>query len=205
VQEREIERVGESKKRKVDLRIIVATNRDLVHLVKSGEFREDLFYRLKVFPITIPPIRERREDIPLLVSHFIKAQNRKTGKNIKGVTHSSMRILMEYLWPGNVRELENAIEHAFVLCAGEYIDVFDLPVEIRQLAYSPGLQKGPSLDGAKALSSHKVSREILLELLTDCDWNKAEVGRRLGRSRTAIWKHMKKWDIPLKRPLTHTF
>jgi len=205
VQEREIERVGESKKRKVDLRIIVATNKDLAHLVQSGEFREDLFYRLKVFPITIPPIRERREDIPLLVSHFINGQNRKTGKNIEGVTRASMRILMEYLWPGNVREMENAIEHAFVLCAGEYIDVFDLPVEIRQLAYPPGLQKAPRLAGAKALSTQKLTREMLLELLRDCDWNKAEVGRRLGLSRTAIWKYMKKWDIPLKRPLIPAF
>jgi two-component system response regulator HydG len=205
VQEREIERVGESRKRTVDLRIIVATNKELAHLVKSGDFREDLFYRLKVFPITIPPLRERREDIPLLVSHFINAQNRKTGKNIEGVTQSSMRILMEYPWSGNVRELENAIEHAFVLCAGGYIDVFDLPVEIRQLAYRPGLRKAPPVGRAKALSARKLSPEMLLEILNDCDWNKAEVGRRLGLSRTAIWKYMKKWGIPLKRPIPHTF
>jgi len=203
VQEREIERVGESKKRKVDLRFIVATNKDLGNLVKSGEFREDLFYRLKVFPITIPPLRERREDIPLLVSHFINDQNSKTGKNIEGVTQSSMRILMEYPWFGNVRELENAIEHGFVLCSGEHIDVFDLPVEIRQLAYRTGLEKPSPLAKAKLFSNQKLSPEMLVEILNDCEWNKAEVGRRLGLSRTAIWKYMKKWDIPLKKPVPH--
>lgn len=200
VQEREIERVGESKRRKIDLRIIAATNKPLADLVKKGYFREDLFYRLKVYPITIPPLRERREDIPLLVSHFISRQNRKTGKNVQGVTQSSTRILMDYTWPGNVRELENAIEHAFVLCAGEYIDVFDLPVEIRQLPYPPALTETVPAVPARALSARKLSREILIEILNDCDWNKAEVGRRLGLSRTAIWKYMKKWEIPLQRP-----
>jgi transcriptional regulator with PAS, ATPase and Fis domain len=201
VQEREIERVGESKKRKIDLRIIAATNKELANLVKTGSFREDLFYRLKVYPITIPPLRARREDIPVLVSHFINTLNRKTGKNIEGVTQSSMRILMDYPWPGNVRELENAIEHGFVLCAGQCIDVFDLPVEIRQLTYRPGSAEAAPLAIGRAFSSERFSREMLLEILKDCDWNKAEVGRRLGLSRTAVWKYMKKWEIPLDRPI----
>lgn len=200
LQEREIERVGESRKRKIDLRIIAASNQDLIDLVRSGAFREDLFYRLKVFPITLPPLRRRREDIPSLVRHFIQRQNRKTGKRVKGVTRSSMRILMDHTWPGNVRELENAIEHAFVLCAGPSIDVFDLPVEVRQVAYRPGgtgddpaTEQSPFLRGT-------LTRETLLETLEACRWNKAEVGRRVGLSRTAIWKYMKKWAIPLKSP-----
>jgi len=201
IQEREIERVGESKKRKIDIRIIAATNKDLINLVKSGDFREDLYYRLKVYPITIPPLRKRKEDIPLLVSHFINAQNRKTGKNIKGITQSSMRILMDYAWPGNIRELENAIEHAFVLCADEPIDVFDLPVEIRQQAYRPDSPGMPSPEKVKASSRVRLSPEILLEILNECDWNKSEVGRQVGLSRTAIWKYMKKWGIPLKMPV----
>ncbi len=201
LQEREIERVGESKKRKIDLRIIAATNQDLLTLVKEGNFRGDLFYRLKVYPITIPPLRKRKEDIPFLVDHFIHAQNRKTGKSIEGVTHPSMRILMDYTWPGNVRELENAIEHAFVLCAGQHIDVFDLPVEIRQLAYRPGLPDAHVSPTPALFSGEKLTRATLIDLLQDCDWNKAEVGRRVGLSRTAIWKYMKKWDIPLKREI----
>jgi two-component system response regulator HydG len=196
LQEREIERVGESRKRKIDFRIIAATNRDLGELVRDGHLREDLFYRLKVYPVKIPPLRNRKEDIPFLVSHFVNGQNHQTGKAIQGVSPSSMRILMDYSWPGNVRELENAIEHAFVLCTSRYIDVFDLPVEIRQLSYRPG--PAPCSPSNGASSDGKLSRDKLLEVLEECGWNKAEVGRRVGLSRTAIWKYMKKWDIPLK-------
>jgi PAS domain S-box-containing protein len=200
IQEREIERVGESRKRHIDIRIIAATHNDLYGLVKSGHFREDLYYRLKVFPIHIPPVRKRREDIPLLTNHFIRHHNNKTGKHIKGVLPSAMRILMDYDWPGNVRELENAIEHAFVLCVGDQIDLFDLPVEIRQLPYRPVATRRPDSPRNGHSSGTRLSREILTEILRECDWNKAEAGRRMGVSRTAIWKYMKKWDIPLKRP-----
>ena len=201
LQEKEIERVGESRKRRVDIRIIAATNRDLYKMVQNGLFREDLYYRLKVFPVQLPTLRARKEDIPLLVSHFIAEQNKKTGKQIRGVSQSAMRILMDYDWPGNVRELENAIEHAFVLCGSEYIDVFDLPLEIRQFAYQPLKRKvsGVGFVDPKRRSG-KITREGLLEVLNQSDWNKAEVARRLGVSRTAIWKYMKKWGIPLSRP-----
>jgi PAS domain S-box-containing protein len=202
LQEREIERVGESRKRKVDIRVIAATNKDLYALVKNGSFREDLYYRLKVFPILIPPLRKRREDIPLLISHFIHLQNQKTGNRIAGVSQSAMRIFMDYTWPGNVRELENAIEHAFVLCEGDYMDIFDLPVEIRQVEYQPLPSKMVSAEPPKGQQGKKLTREMLLDLLNDCRWNKAEVARRVGVSRTAIWKYMKKWDIPLKDPDT---
>ena len=121
IQEKEVERVGESRKRKINIRIITASNKDIYDLVRKGVFREDLYYRLKVFPINLPPLRHRKKDLSLLVSHFIKIQNDKTGKQIAGVTNPAIRILLEYNWPGNVRELENAIEHAFVLCSGEYI------------------------------------------------------------------------------------
>ncbi len=200
LQEREIERVGESRKRRIDLRIIAATNRDLVELVRGGGFREDLFYRLKVFPITLPPLRKRKEDLPYLVSHFIRRQNRKTGKKIGGITQSSMRILMDHDWPGNVRELENAVEHAFVLCQGPAIDVFDLPVEVRQVAYRPRSSGGTPPSERTTPPRGSLTRETLLETLEACGWNKAEVARRVGLSRTAVWKHMKKWDIPLKPP-----
>jgi PAS domain S-box-containing protein len=200
LQEREIERVGESRKRRIDLRIIAATNLDLADLVRGGGFREDLFYRLKVFPVTLPPLRKRKEDVPFLVSHFIQRQNRKTGKEIQGITQSSMRILMDHTWPGNVRELENAIEHAFVLCSGPSIDVFDLPVEVRQVAYRPTARADrPPADRAP-LPRGGLTREGLLDTLEACGWNKAEVARRVGLSRTAIWKYMRKWDIPLKPP-----
>ncbi len=200
LQEREIERVGDSQKRKVDIRIITATNQNLYKLVEEGRLRQDLFYRLKVFPITIPQLKERREDIPLLVNHFISAQNTITGKQITGVSPPAMRLIMDYTWPGNVRELENAIEHAFVLRGKENIQAFDLPVEIRQTEYRPTGVDGYDTDIKNPRPSKKLNKEVLLELLGQCDWNKAEVSRRIGISRTAVWKYMKKWDIPLKMP-----
>jgi transcriptional regulator with GAF, ATPase, and Fis domain len=200
LQEREVERVGESRKRKVDIRVTAATHQDLYRLVKEGRFREDLYYRLKVFPIHIPPLRKRKDDIPLLVSHFIDAQNQKTGKSISGVTQSSMRIIMDYSWPGNVRELENAIEHAFVLCNEDQIDLFDLPVEIRQMPYQPAQPQRPSFSPPGPRARKKLTKTQLTDLLHACEWNKAEVARQVGLSRTAIWKYMKKWNIPLKAP-----
>lgn len=199
LQEKEVERVGESRRRKVDIRIVTATNRNLFDLIRTGKFREDLYYRLKVFPIFVPPLRDRKEDIPLLASHFIQSQNRKTGKSIKGLTKAAMQILMDYNWPGNVRELENAVEHAFVLCNAEDIDTFDLPVEIRKTQFNPPPYQQSLQPGSRSRPAGEMSREMLLNLLEESDWNKAEVARRIGVSRTAVWKYMKKWNIPLQK------
>ena len=198
LQEREVERVGDSRRRKIDIRIITATHKDLYALVREGQFRQDLYYRLKVFPIRLPPLRERREDIPILASHFIRSMNAKTGKEIEDLSSATLRTFMDYAWPGNVRELENAVEHAFVLCDRDRIELDDLPLEIRQ----PGMAalRSVHLD-EKRFVRKKLTKNGLLELLDACQWNKAEVGRRVGLSRTAIWKYMKKWEIPLKQPL----
>jgi two-component system response regulator HydG len=195
LQEREVERVGESRKRRIDIRIVAATHQDLYARVCEGAFREDLYYRLKVFPIDLPPLRERKEDIPLLVSHFIKTFNDKTGKAILDTSRQVMQILMNYDWPGNVRELENAIEHAFVLCNSDRIEHEDLPVEILQTGRS--VFKNQSRPG-RSTKRRPISRDELLVLLNQCGWSKAEVARRLGLSHTAVWKYMKKWDIPLQ-------
>ncbi|BCL63169.1 hypothetical protein DGMP_38620 [Desulfomarina profundi] len=197
LQEREIERVGESRKRKINIRIVAATHQDLYARVREGHFREDLYYRLKVFPILLPPLRERKEDIPLLISHFIKEFNRKTGKQIMDISRRAMRIFMNYNWPGNIRELENSIEHAFVLCKNDRIEPEDLPIELLEtINNSRKTTPGRFFQTEK----EKLTKDSLLKLLDDCNWNKAEVARRVGRSRTAIWKYMKKWDIPLQRP-----
>jgi len=201
LQEKEIERVGESRPRKIDIRIIAATRRDLYSLVKEGKFRDDLYYRLKVFPVQVPPLRQRREDIPLLVTHFLGRYSRKTGKEIYDISARAMRLLMDHPWPGNVRELENAVEHAFVLCEGTQLRALDLPVEIRQTVYAPAGDPPDTSATAPVRGKVNLTEEKLLKVLHECDWNKAEVGRRIGLSRTAIWKYMKKWDIPLKQPL----
>ncbi len=196
LQEREVERVGESKRRKIDIRIVTATHRDLYTKVQDGTFREDLYYRLKVFPIILPPLRKHKEDIPLMISHFIKSLNKKTGKQIVDCSRDAMRLFMDYQWPGNVRELENAIEHAFVLCQGDRIQLEDLPIEILQ-ANRKNNRVTSSLLGTP-VRKEQLSKESLLALLDNCNWNKAEVARQVGISRTAIWKYMKKWDIPLQ-------
>ena len=200
LQQKEIERVGESTKRKIDIRIITATNKNLNTLVQQGIFREDLFYRLKVFPIYLPLLKKRREDIPLLINHFIKKNNKVTKNKVKGLSRPALKAVMDYPWPGNVRELANAIEHAFVLCSEREIDIHDLPVEIQTFTPTPEASKEQQQETQDhiPLIRPSLSKEKLLELLTEFEWNKAEVSRQTGFSRASIWKYMKKWDIPLK-------
>ena len=198
LQERQIERVGESKTRKIDIRIIGASNKDLYELVQRGLFREDLYYRLKVFPITLPPLRKRKADIPLLVSHFVEMFNRKTGRRVKTISPSAMRVFMNHSWPGNVRELENAIEHAFVICTSDQIGLHDLPQEILNPDLQRSIRRQHGIQDPENEYRKKMTREILLALLKDSEWNKAEVSRRTGLSRATIWKYMKKWNIPLQ-------
>ena len=200
LQEREVERVGDSQTRTIDIRVIVATHRDLNELLAQGVFRQDLYYRLKVFPITLPPLRQRREDLPLLVNHFVAKQNEATGKRVTGLAPEAMRLVFEYHWPGNVRELENAIEHAFVLTSGEQIQVNDLPAEIITPRPSPERAREAGVPRTAGSRQHheQPDREQLLALLEANQWNKAAVARQLGVSRTAVWKYMKKWGIPLQ-------
>ena len=203
LQEREIERVGDVRKKKIDIRIIAATHKDLNTLVREGAFREDLYYRLKVFPIRLPSLRERIEDIPLLVRHFIEKGNKSEGMNIQSVSPGAMKKLMAYGWPGNVRELENAIAHGFVLCRSKEITTADLPAEVCGLdaGLSPSGGWAPRISqGLRSGSETPLTRDRLLALLEACNWNKAEVARQIGKSRTLVWKHMKKWDIPLSQP-----
>jgi transcriptional regulator with GAF, ATPase, and Fis domain len=142
IQEKSIERVGDNRLIDVDMRIITATNKNLRESVRKGLFREDLYYRLKVFPIQLVPLRERKNDIPLLCEHFIKYFNQKTNKQIKGLTPNVQRLIMDYCWPGNVRELENVLEYAFVLTQGEWLDTFDLPAELRSRPLKEELCRG---------------------------------------------------------------
>ncbi|MGA1869473.1 MAG: sigma-54 interaction domain-containing protein [bacterium] len=196
LQEREFERVGESITRKADTRIIAATHRDLRAMTQNGQFREDLYYRLKIFPIHLPPLRERKEDIGLLAAYFIDKFNRETGKSITGLSRDAALVLIYYSWPGNIRELENAIEHAFVTCRRSDITIFDLPLEIRQ-AQS---QSAPSaMSSVSAKKDNEISRSELISLLDHYHWNKAEVSHHLGIDRTTLWRRMKKWGIPLRK------
>lgn len=192
LQSGEFERVGGESTLKVNVRVVAATNKDLQKEVREGRFREDLYYRLRVFPILIPPLRERTEDIPLLIRHFVNKFSASTGRLIKGLSHEAMQRMRTYNWPGNVRELENAVEYAFVVCQSALIEAEDLPVELT----SPRQHKVIN-STFNSKESKPTSREELLELLKKTGWNKAEVGRIVGVSRTAIWKWMKKLDLPM--------
>lgn len=201
LQERTLERVGDNRTRAVDVRVIAATHRDLAALVREGRFREDLYYRLKVFPVQLPPLQERREDIEPLVAHFVARLRERTGKRISGVAPEAMRLIMDHSWPGNVRELENAIAHAFVTCPEGLIAPEDLPVELRHADLALPRTTNTLARAANERKIYKrlrLGREQLLQLLGECDWNKAETARRLGIDRTSLWRHMKALDIPLE-------
>lgn len=179
IQEKEIERVGDSKPIKVDVRIIASTNRDLKKKVELGEFREDLFYRLKVIDVNLPPLRDRREDIPILIEHFCRVLNERFKKNIDNVSDEVLRIFMEYSWPGNIRELEHAIEHAFILCHGRTIMVDHLP---------PELKKATEIKIPLSEKESSDERLALLKALEMTGWNKAKAARLVGISRRTIYR-----------------
>ena len=200
LQEREFERIGDSHTTKVDVRIIAATNSDLARLVADGRFREDLFYRLNVIPVELPALRERKEDIPLLVQHFLdkfRAEAVAAGQTRVPlmVAQDAMRRLMAYAWPGNVRQLENAIERAFAISAGRpQIDVTDLPVEIQQ-AQEPALPSTLALpDGGLDLDAFvaHVERELILRSLERTGGNKGQAARLLCLKRTTLVEKLKR-------------
>lgn len=191
VQEREIVRVGGRERIKIDVRIIAATNKDLMDAVTKGTFREDLYYRLNVVPITVPTLRERKEDIPLLVDHFIKKMNLKIGKQVKGISQKALNILWEYNWPGNIRQLENTVEYAVIRCRDLEIKVRDLPQEVFNLNLDYKMEKASSM---QELLEH-TEKSSLLDILENHQWNITKTAKKLNISRTTLWRKMRKHEI----------
>ena len=191
LEEREIERVGDHRPIKVDVRIVSATHKSLDRLTAEGAFREDLYFRINVFPMQIPPLRRRPEDIPAIVQHFIRRNNEKTGKKILGLTPEAMEKLLSYPWPGNVRELRNAVDYAFVLCSSGGVAAGHLPPKIA--AREPAACPPPSLSPTEA--KREAEREELVRTLEETGGNRSEAARRLGVSRVTVWKRMKKHDL----------
>lgn len=189
LQERVIEPLGSSKQIPIDVRIISATNRDLVELVAKEEFRDDLFYRLKVLKITLPSLRERVEDIPLLTDHFITRLNRYYNKSIVGLSPSAKEMLARYLWPGNVRELENAIEHAFVLATGALLEAQHFPPEMR-LADDQGAPPPPPEEENQGEIEEEIRRALLAT-----HGNVSKSAKALDMHRTTLWRKMKEYRI----------
>ena len=195
LQTQKFERVGGEQTLAVDVRILAATNKDLLQEVKNGQFREDLFYRLNVIPIFLPPLRERRNDIPLLERHFLRRfAAADQGKNIQGFSSEAMRLLLDYPWPGNVRELENCIEHAVLLARGDRIKVSDLPPALRNTYISP-------VESHRSRSIIENETRLLRDVLEECKWNKKQAALQLRISRSTLYEKLKKYQIT--KPTIH--
>ncbi|MFZ5571880.1 MAG: sigma-54-dependent transcriptional regulator [Thermodesulfobacteriota bacterium] len=195
LQEGEIQRVGSDKILKVDVRIIAATNQNLAREVETGRFREDLYYRLNVVNLTVPDLRDRIEDIPLLAQHFLSRYADKNRKRIQGFSPLAMDMLLKYPWPGNVRELENAVERAVILLTGDYVTERELPAAI-VAAHAAGQPDGPALpDSAGEQTLEAIEKEAILKALAAAAGNKSETARRLGINRKTLHQKLKKYEV----------
>jgi DNA-binding NtrC family response regulator len=196
LQEREIRRVGGTRTMKVDVRVVAATNRDLRAMVSDGRFRDDLYYRINVLSVDVPPLRERRDDIPVLIDYFLKKHTRNTSRLVRGLTPETRRMMQNYSWPGNVRQLESAIERAILLCEGDLITVEDLPLEVRQ-------ESRPVLEGAfklpaEGISFEDVERSLIMQAMEQTDYNITKSAKLLGLTFRTLQYRLEKFGI--KRP-----
>jgi PAS domain S-box-containing protein len=200
LEQREFQRVGDSRTIRVDIRLIAATNKDLDEEVKERRFRDDLYYRLNVFPIALPPLRERTEDLPMLVHHFIEKFNHQMGRRVRGISGEALDALYMYGWPGNVRELENALEHAFVHSRRVLIQLEDLPRHIVN-GRAGGEEMRP---GAREEALDSFERRLILRHLEEAHWRRRVAARRLGISPVTLWRRMRKYgiqeDVPAPAP-----
>lgn len=199
IETKRFERVGDHQPIHVDVRIITATNKNLEEMIRENLFREDLFYRVNVLPIYLPPLRDRQEDIPVLVNYFIRKMQRKTQKNISGLTKEAMEKIMTYYWPGNIRELKSALEYAFVIAERGTLDIDHLPPKIVKDSPHMNVDMGDSVRSIRQGEGSK--KEALIEALKISQGNKSEAARILGVNRVTIWNRMKKYGIDLKKVL----
>jgi PAS domain S-box-containing protein len=196
LQEREYEPLGSTATIKADIRVVAASNKDLRELISQGKFRDDLYFRLAVVKFDLPPLSDRREDIPYLVDHFISKYNAKKGKNIIGVSPRVMEILFKHDYSGNIRELENIIEYGFAVCHERIIQTKNLPAELLDEAgMLPG--KEPQLSASRGVLKAQNEEALIKETLRSCDGNRQQAAKLLGIDRTTLWRKMKKYGIDL--------
>jgi len=205
----EFERIGSSETLKCDVRVIAATNRDLAEAVREGRFRSDLYYRLAVFPIEVPPLRRRKEDIPLLAMYFLAQQNAKQGRSIEAIHKTDMEALIAHNWPGNVRELENLIERTAIVTQGPTLQIdtvalkatAGLPIPDSEPTADPGVAPSPRAERPAAVSLQEVEREHILSVLEACGWKvkgRGNAAEQLGLKESTLRARMKKLGI--RRP-----
>src|SRR3954451_17501233 len=193
LQEHKIRRVGGTHETSVDVRVVAATNRDLRAMVADGRFRDDLYYRINVLSVDVPPLRERREDIPVLIDYFLKKHTRNTSRLVRGLTPDTKKLMTEYSWPGNVRQLESAIERAILLSEGDLITPEDLPTEVRQ-------DVGPASEGAFKLPSEginfeDVERNLITQAMEQTDYNITKAAKLLGLAFRTLQSRLEKFGI----------
>ena len=190
LQEGEVRRVGDNHPIKVSARLVTATNRDLAKHVKDGKFREDLFYRLRVFPIIIPPLRERTEDILPLAEHFLRKARKKLGGKAARFSPDAAEALQAYAWPGNVRELEHAVERAMIMAAGPSVQAADLPPEM-----APAAAPSAKTSSRSGQTLEDLEKKHILEVLEACGQNQADAAKRLGIARNTLWRKLKSYGL----------
>jgi transcriptional regulator with PAS, ATPase and Fis domain len=194
----EVRRLGENETRIVNARVVAATNQDLGRAVEQGTFRQDLFYRLNVVHLELPPLRDRRDDVPLLAAYFLERYAKRLGKNVNRFSSEAQALLLRYDYPGNVRELENAIEHAVALAEGEAVTASDLPAIFSRSRLLPdGAVTAEARDG---WSLEEVEREHIGRVLRRQKWNLVSAARQLGISRTTLWRKMRRYRIMRPTP-----
>ena len=196
LQERKIRRVGGTHEIPVDVRVVAATNRDLRAMVADGRFRDDLYYRINVLSVDVPPLRERRDDIPVLIDYFLKKHTRNTSRLVKGLTTETKRMMNDYGWPGNVRQLESAIERAILLCEGDMITPGDLPTEVRQ--ESQGTAAGAFKLPPEGISFEEVEKNLILQAMDQTDFNITKAAKLLGLTFRTLQYRLEKFGI--KKP-----
>jgi len=215
LQEHEFERVGDTQTIRVDTRVVAASNRDLLEEVEAGRFREDLYYRLNVISIVLPPLRARREDIPELVGHFLKIYNEQNNRHVPYVQRAAMEVLQAYHWPGNVREVQNYVERAVVLAPGDELTLDLLPEQVRgqkpprigrhrqadletvasELVEQGLAQAGPSAENLHATIVNRVERELIAQVMAGCDNVQTKAAARLGINRNTLHKKLEEYQL----------
>ena len=193
LQERQVERLGGVQPTSVDVRVLAATNADLKKAVKNGTFREDLYYRLDVVRIQLPSLRQRREDIPLLVDHFVRKYARESNRDVQGVSRGARDLLSRYDWPGNIRELENVIQRAVVLATGPVLQLQDFPMEVAMPHAGARLTEDTGLPLKEA--SEQFERQYVLRVLDRVQWNVSRAARLLGVHRNTIVGKLTAWGL----------
>jgi transcriptional regulator with PAS, ATPase and Fis domain len=192
IETHEFERVGGTKPIRMDVRIIAATNRNLQSMIKNGRFREDLFYRINVFNIHLPPFRERLEDLPILLEHFLKTLGTKFNKEINNITPAAYNMLENHSWPGNIRELENVLEHAFVLCHSSSIQAEHLP----EWFFSQNLNtERRKKNDETSFSLQAAERDVLITTLRKYNGHRGKTARALGMDKSTLWRKMKRFEL----------